>query len=152
MLPALFEVRRDDGCVISTDKTRLDRDYIHRYIAEESYWARGRSRATMETAIDHSLCFGVYRDGRQLGFARIVTDFATLGWICDVFIDETERGQGIGKWLVQAMVDFPPLQAVRRLVLVTNDAHELYRRYGGFDSLANPERLMTRFNEAPAGA
>ena len=138
------EVDRGDGYAISTDKARLDVDYVHRYLAEESYWARGRSRTVQEAAIAHSLCFGVYRDGRQAGFARVVTDFATFGWLCDVFIDEKERGRGLGKWLIETVAAHPDLAHVRRLMLATRDAHELYRRYGGFESLSNPERWMTR--------
>jgi GNAT superfamily N-acetyltransferase len=141
------EVERGDGYVISTDKSRLDVDSIHRYLAGESYWARGRSRAVQERAIANSLCFGVYYDGQQVGFARVVTDCATFGWLCDVFVDDGHRGRGLGKWLVETVVAHPDLAAVRRLLLATRDAHELYRRYGGFDMLSNPERWMARQRE-----
>jgi GNAT superfamily N-acetyltransferase len=142
-----LEVRRDDGYVISTDKSRLDVDFIHRYIAEESYWARGRSREVQERAIANSLCFGLYCDGQQVGFARVVSDCATFGWLCDVFVDEAQRGRGLGKWLIETVVAHPDVAPIRRLMLATRDAHELYRRYGGFDMLSNPERWMTRQRE-----
>ena len=142
-----MEVERGDGYVISTDKARLDVAYVHRYLAEESYWAQGRGRVVQEAAIAHSLCFGVYRDGQQVGFARVVTDCATFGWLCDVFIDEKERGRGLGKWLIETVTSHPDVANVRRLMLATRDAHELYRRYGGFEMLSNPERWMTRQRE-----
>ena len=89
-----MEVRRDDGYEISTDKARLDVAYIHRYLSEESYWARGRTPDTVEKAIANSLCFGVFWGAEQVGFARVVTDCATFGWLCDVFVDERHRGRG----------------------------------------------------------
>lgn len=142
-----MEVRRDDGYVISTDKARLDVDYIHHYIAEESYWARGRSREVQERAIANSLCFGVYKDGAQVGFARAVTDCATLGWLADVFVDERHRGRGLGKWLVETLLSHPDLARVRKFMLTTSDAHELYRRYG-FSDLSRPDQLMERIRRA----
>ncbi|MFN8465728.1 MAG: GNAT family N-acetyltransferase [Caldilineaceae bacterium] len=135
---------RDDGYSISTDKQRLDVDYIHRWLSEQSYWAQGRSRETVEQSIANSLCFGLYRGGKQVGFARVVTDLATFGWLCDVFVDESERGHALGKWLVQAVVSHPDLARIRRLLLATRDAHELYRKYGGFEVLASPERWMAK--------
>ncbi len=129
---------------ISTDRALLDVDFIHEYLSGQSYWAAGRSRAVTEKAIANSLCFGVYEHGRQVGFARVVTDYATFAWLCDVFIDSAYRGRGLGKRLVEAVVNHEDLAHVRRLVLATHDAHELYRRYGGFESLTAPERWMVR--------
>ena len=129
---------------ISTDRNRLDLAYVHRYLSEECYWALGRSRAIVEKSIANSLCFGVYAGDRQIGFARVVTDYATFAWLCDVFIDDAHRGQGLGKRLVETVVAHPELQGLRNFILATRDAHELYRGYGGFEALAAPERWMAR--------
>ena len=129
---------------ISTDRSRLDIAYVHRYLSEECYWSIGRSRAVVEKSIANSLCFGVYDGERQMGFARVVTDYATFAWLCDVFVDAAYRGQGIGKWLVETVVAHPELQGMRNFVLATRDAHELYRQHGGFEALPAPERWMAR--------
>ena len=135
--------------VISTDKFRLDVPAIHRYLSESSYWARGRSLQAVATSIDRSLCFGVYAaDGSQVGFARVITDLATFAWICDVFILEAHRGLGLGKRLIEAVVEDPDLKHLRRILLATRDAHGLYSTYGGFRPLQNPERWMERFGSA----
>jgi len=129
---------------ISTDRSRLDLAYIHRYLSEECYWSIGRSRAIVEKSIANSLCFGVYDGSRQIGFARVVTDYATFAWLCDVFIDVAYRGQGLGKRLVETVTAHPELQGMRNYILATRDAHALYRRYGGFEALVAPERWMAR--------
>jgi GNAT superfamily N-acetyltransferase len=129
---------------ISTDHTRLDIAYIHRYLSEECYWAIGRSRTVVEKSIANSLNFGVYDGDRQIGFARVVTDYATFAWLCDVFIDAAYRGQGLGKRLVAAVIADPELQGLRNFILATRDAHALYRQYGGFEPLAAPDRWMAR--------
>jgi GNAT superfamily N-acetyltransferase len=139
-----MEWTREGGYLISTDKERLDIDYIHCWLSERSYWAQGRSREVVEKSIANSLCFGLYHGERQVGFARVVTDLSTFGWLCDVFVDEEERGQALGKWLVQTVVSYPDLAQIRRLMLATSDAHELYRRYGGFEMLGTPERWMAK--------
>lgn len=130
--------------LISDDPGRLEVEVIHRYLSQESYWAQGRSREVVERSIANSLCLGVYEDGRQVGFARVVTDYATFAWLCDVFVLESGRGHGLGKWLVECVVSHPKLQGLRRVLLATRDAHGLYRDYGGFKPLANPERWMER--------
>lgn len=138
---AITEYQRDDY-LISTDKTKLDLNLIHEYLSQRSYWARGRSLITVQNSIEHSLCFGVYNDTQQVGFARVVTDYATFAWLCDVFILETHRGKNLGKWLIECVTVHPGLQGL--FVLATRDAHELYRRYGGFENLLAPERWMAR--------
>jgi GNAT superfamily N-acetyltransferase len=129
---------------ISTDRNRLDLAYVHRYLSEECYWALGRNRAIVDKSIANSLCFGVYAGDRQIGFARVVTDYATFAWLCDVFIDDAHRGQGLGKRLVETVIAHPELQGLRNFILATRDAHALYRGYGGFEALAAPERWMAR--------
>jgi len=124
-------------------RDRIDLAYVHDYLSTKTYWAQGRSLETVRLSIDNSLCFGVFSpEGRQVGFARVVTDRATFAWLCDVFIDEAHRGKGLGKTLVATIVAHPELRGLRRFILATRDAHDLYRNYGGFESLANPERWM----------
>jgi GNAT superfamily N-acetyltransferase len=132
---------QDGDLLISTDKALLDRAFIHQYLSERSYWAKGLPLETMNRSIEHSLCFGMYRDGRQIGFARAVTDCATFAWLADVFVDESERAGGLGKKLVSAILAHPQLQGLRRLMLGTRDAHGLYARYG-FKPLEHVERFM----------
>ncbi len=140
---------RRDGFLISTDPARLDVDAIHRFLSQDSYWAVGRSREAVQRSIECSLCFGMFDvQGKQAGFARVVTDFSTFGWLCDVFVLPAYRGHGLGKWLVQTIVEAPELEDVRRLLLATRDAHELYRAHGGFVGLASPDRWMERVKAA----
>jgi GNAT superfamily N-acetyltransferase len=129
---------------ISKDKLLLDIPRIHRFLSEESYWAQGRSLEIVQKAIDNSLCFGVYSKTKQAGFARVVTDYATFAWLCDVFILPEYRGQGLSKWLVHTIVNDPDLQSLRRFLLATKDAHQLYAEYGNFRPIHNPERWMER--------
>ena len=136
--------RRHDGYAISADPDRLDLDVIHRWISEESYWARGRSQETVAASVRASLNFGAYAGtGEMVGAARVVTDYATFGWLCDVFVLDAHRGRGLGKALVAAVVEHPTLADLQRIILATADAHELYAPYG-FDLTANPERWMER--------
>ena len=127
---------------ITTDKSRLDLDVICRFLST-SYWAAGRSIETIRRSIEHSIPFGVYKGNEQVGFARVITDYATFAWIADVFILEEHRGRGLSKWLMEVMISHPELQGFRRWVLATKDAHELYRKYG-FTELRLPERWMER--------
>ena len=137
---------------ISTDDALLDISVIHDFIANQSYWGQGRQVETVQRTLDHSLNFGVYLGDQQIGFARIVTDFATFAWVADVFILEAHRGRGLSKWLMKTILEHPELQEFRRWVLATKDAHELYRRFG-FHELKRPERWMERpdpnMHEAP---
>ncbi|MDN0077191.1 GNAT family N-acetyltransferase [Crenobacter sp. SG2303] len=127
----------------STDPARLDLDAIHRFLSEEAYWSRGLPREVLERAIAGSLCAAAYQDGRLVGFARAVTDRATFAYLADVFMLPEARGLGIGKRLVAFLLDQPELQGLRRMLLVTADAHSLYARFG-FTELAAPERVMER--------
>ena len=143
---SFFEDRRGQF-IISTDKQRLNLQVISDFLTHRSYWARGRSLETISRSIENSLCFGVFEGPQQVGFARVVTDYAVFGWIGDLFILESYRKQGLSKWLVQCIIHHPDLVKVRRLILATKDAHELYRKYGGFEPLPEPERWMTRLQE-----
>jgi GNAT superfamily N-acetyltransferase len=133
---------RETGVRVSTDPAELDLDWLVPALSERAYWALGRPRATVEASIRGSLCFGAYVGDRQVGFARVVTDEATYGWVCDVFVDEAARGSGVGKALMAALVADPRLSDCR-LVLSTRTAAELYAQYG-FQPLAHPELLMER--------
>jgi GNAT superfamily N-acetyltransferase len=137
---------------VSTDDALLDIGIIHDFIANQSYWGQGRKIETVQRALDNSLNFGLYTNGQQIGFARVVTDFATFAWVADVFILEEHRGKGLSKWLMDIILAHPELQQFRRWVLATKDAHELYRKFG-FNELKRPERWMERpdpnMQEAP---
>jgi len=129
--------------LISTDKARLDAKEIQRFLAEESYWAQSRTFEQTRRAIENSMCFGLYTDDRQIGFARVVTDQATFAYIGDVYVLEEFRGRGLSKWLMETIVSHPDLQGLRRWVLATLDAHGLYAQYD-FTGLKFPERWMER--------
>jgi GNAT superfamily N-acetyltransferase len=130
------------GYEISTDKSRLDVERVHRFLSTEAYWSPGVEREVVERSVENSLCFGVYSaDGEQVGFARAVTDRATFAWIADLYVESGHRGHGLGKRLVEEMLAHPDLSGLRRLMLATADAHGLYRQYG-FTELAGVERFM----------
>ena len=141
-MPQIIELQRN-RFTISTDPVRLDIDAIVDMLAR-AYWAIGRPRERTEQAIRNSLVFGVYDGERQIGVARVVTDYSIFAYLCDVFIHEEYRAHGLGKWLIQAIMDHPDLAGMRRWVLVTSDAHGLYRQYG-FTSLDDPEEWMQNF-------
>ncbi|WP_432454185.1 GNAT family N-acetyltransferase [Agarivorans sp. QJM3NY_29] len=129
------------GFQISTDPNDLDFEFIYHFISQ-SYWANGIPRETLKKAILNSLCFGVFETvGKQVGFARLITDRATFAYLADVFIVESHRGQGLSKWLLEKIISHPELQGLRRMLLATRDAHELYAQYG-FTAIENPESLM----------
>jgi N-acetylglutamate synthase-like GNAT family acetyltransferase len=133
---------------ISTDPGKLDVAVIYRYLTQESYWAQQISRALVEKSIRYSFNFGVYLQHQQVGFARVVTDYATFALLCDVFILPTYRGQGLSKWLVSVIVAHPELQGLRRFALYTKDAHTLYAPFG-FSQIADPSRAMEIKNAKP---
>src|SRR4030095_14767443 len=145
MTPETTEWNRDEY-VISTDRDRLNVALIHDYLSGTSYWAKGRTMDHVQRSIANSLNFGVFRGPEQIGFARLVTDYATFAWLADVFILEEHRGKGLSKWLMEVIVDHPALQGMRRLLLATRDAHGLYRRYG-FKDLDDPSRWLEKLNE-----
>lgn len=145
-MDTIFEEQRG-SLLISTDPSRLDIDAVCDFLAR-SYWAQDRPREIIAESLDHSLVFGVYDGKRQVGLARIVTDYATFAWLCDVFVDEAYRGQGIGKWLMATILDHPGLARIRRFLLATRDAHGLYRQFGFID-LNAPERWMERLVPIP---
>jgi GNAT superfamily N-acetyltransferase len=129
--------------LISTDRSRLDVELIHDFISNTSYWGRGRTLDVVQRSLDNSLNFGLYNNNEQVGFARVVTDYATFAWIADVFVLPEHRGRGLSKWLMEVMLSHERLQGFRRWVLATKDAHSLYERFG-FIALHRPERWMER--------
>jgi GNAT superfamily N-acetyltransferase len=129
--------------LISTDRSCLDVELIHDFISNQSYWGEGRALEVVQRALDNSLNFGLYSDKQQVGFARVVTDYATFAWIADVFVLSEHRKQGLSKWLLEVILSHPQLQGFRRWVLATKDAHSLYERFG-FIPLHRPERWMER--------
>jgi len=142
----LFEVKQGD-ITISCDKAQLDRAFIHAELTA-SYWAPGVPREVVDQSIDNSLCFGVYRQGCQVAFARVITDEATFAWLCDVIVTASERGQGLGKLLVSTILTHPGLQGLRRIMLGTKDAHGLYAQFG-FTPIDEPGRFMQIRNVNP---
>ncbi|MDI6098641.1 GNAT family N-acetyltransferase [Actinoplanes sp. NEAU-A12] len=132
-----------DGYALTTDPKRVDFTRVHRWLAEESYWAAGRSHDLVARSIDGSLPYSVFNsaDGEQVAFARAVTDGATFAWICDVFVDQDHRGHGLGKWLIDSILADLSDRGIQRFLLATKDAHEVYRR-SGFVELAGANRFM----------
>lgn len=128
---------------ISTDRNRLQIDAIHKFLTEESYWAKERTREQTEKAIKNSLSFGVYKGENLIGFARVITDFATFAYLGDVFILDEFRGQGLSKWLMEVIINHPDLQDLRRWILATKDAHRLYEKFE-FSALKFPTRWMEK--------
>ena len=130
--------------IISTDKQKIDVNVVHDYLSNESYWARHIPLETVTASIDHSICIGVYLDNKTLiGFARLITDRATFGYICDVFVLQPYRGKGISKAIMELLCDLADEFKLRRFLLTTQDAHGLYRQ-SGFELFPYPERMMTR--------
>ena len=125
---------------VSTDRARLDLGCIHGFL-REAYWSEAIPREVVAKSLDHSLCFGLYDGARQVGFARVVTDYATFAWLGDVFVLETHRGRGLSKWLMDCVMAHPELRGLRRFLLATRDAHGLYGQFG-FKPLAAPEIFM----------
>jgi len=133
-LPQVSDTVPLAGYEIDSDKSRLDVTMIHGFLSR-SHWAKGIPLEVLQRAIDHSLCFGLYRGGEQIGFARIVTDQATFAYLADVFVVEEERNAGLGQWLVETILERPELQGLKRWMLVTRNAQTLYRRCGFHEPL-----------------
>jgi len=131
-----------ENFIVSTDKLSLDLQYIHEFISQ-SYWAAGIPIETLQKSIDGSMCFGLYDAGKQIGFARVITDKATFGYLADVFVDERYRGKGLAIWMMSVIMSHPDLQGFRNWMLGTRDAHGLYRKFG-FTQLDQPERIMRK--------
>ena len=129
-----------ENYTISTDKTWLHIDFIHNYL-RHSYWAEDIPLDVVKKSVEGSMCFGIYIDRKQIGFARVVTDAATFAYLADVFVDKQYRGKKLSKWLMEVIVSHPDLQGLRRFMLATRDAHGLYEQFG-FTQLAFPERWM----------
>ena len=134
---------QNDEFTISTERERLQLDAIHKFLSKESYWASNRTKEQTERAIKNSLPFGVYKGENQIGFARVVTDYATFAYLGDVYILNEFRGQGLSKWLMEVISNHPELQGFRRWILATKDAHTLYEKFG-FHELTHPERWMEK--------
>lgn len=128
---------------VDDNKSRLDINYVHHFLSTKSYWAKNISLELVEKSILHSLCFGVYFQNRQIGFARMITDEATFAYLADVFIDEEFRGKGAGTNLMKYISQHHRLQGLRRIMLMTADAHALYRKFG-FTETVYPERVMEK--------
>ena len=125
---------------ISTDPSRLDRELIHRFLGA-SYWAAGIPREIVDRSIEGALCFGMFDGDRQIGFARAITDRATFAYLADVFVVESHRGRGLANWMMQVIMGHPELQGLRRWILMTRDAHGLYRKFG-FREIADATRCL----------
>ncbi|SFJ64808.1 Acetyltransferase (GNAT) domain-containing protein [Thermoflavimicrobium dichotomicum] len=145
MISTIYEERKGDY-LISTDRSLLDLDVIHRYLSQESYWAKGIARDQVARMIEHSsLVFGLYYQNRQIGFARVMTDTVRFAYLADVFVLPEFQGKGLGKWLVEFIVSLPEVQ-VKKFLLATRDAHSLYAKYG-FEPLNQPEKFMRKLGK-----
>lgn len=150
----IYETAKNEF-LISSDKCKLDVGAIHDYLSHESYWAKNIPIEIVKKSIEGSCCFGLFvkQDGsfKQIGFARVVSDCATFGYLADVFVIESYRGKGLSKWLMETIMNCPDLQGLRRWLLATKDAHGLYTQFG-FSALDKPERIMgfKTFDEYPA--
>lgn len=135
---------RNDPYLVSTDKSKIDIGIVYGFLVK-SYWAENIPKETVLRSIENSLCFGVYERDKLIGFARVITDFATFAYLADVFILDEKRGLGLSKWLIKVIVDHPNLQRLRRFILATKDAHGLYARFG-FTPFDQPQRWMMRYD------
>lgn len=126
---------------ISTDKSKLDLEVIHDYLANESYWSKNIPKDRIRKSIANALCFGIYYKGKQIGYAKVVSDFSTMAYLGDVFVLEDYRRQGLSKWLMETIMSHPELTGLRRWILLTSDAHELYKKFG-WQPIASPEKWM----------
>ena len=130
--------------IIPTNKNKLQLNVIHKYLSEEAYWCKNIPFETVKKSIENSFCFGIFYKEKQIGFARVITDYATFAYLADVFILKSHRGKGLSKWLMQIIMQCPDLQGLRRWMLITGDAHGLYEKHAGFKLIGNPERFMEK--------
>jgi GNAT superfamily N-acetyltransferase len=137
----IIETRQDDY-LMSTDPAKLDAEAVHAFLTN-AYWCQGISLALLKKALANSLCFGIYHQDKQVGLSRVVTDYATYAYLCDVYVLEEHRGKGLGHWMVECIMTHPELQNLRRFTLATRDAHGIYAAFG-FSSPRAPERQMER--------
>jgi GNAT superfamily N-acetyltransferase len=144
----MIHEEKRDAFLISTDPARLDVDAIYAYLSRV-YWANTRSRDAVERSLKNSLCFGLYEGASQIGLARVISDYATFAYVCDVYVLEAYQGNGLGTWLMKTVMAYPDLQGLRRWLLATRDAHGLYRK-SGFKELESPERWMEILTTAPS--
>jgi len=126
---------------ISNDKAKLDMEMVHDFLSREAYWSKGIPMEKVKESVAHSLCFGVYEEDRQVGFARVISDYTTMAYLGDVFILPAYRGKGLSKMLMNSIMQHPSLQGLRRWILLTGDAHGLYSQFG-WSSIADPVRWM----------
>ncbi len=140
-----FEIYKDNFC-ISTDKSKLDLEMVHLFLSEESYWSKNISFEKVKKAAANSITFGVYSNQVQIGYARVISDCTSVAYLGDVFILPAYRGKGLSKWLVQTIMNYPELQGLRRWILLTADAHSLYKQFG-WKEIAAPERWMEIHNK-----
>jgi GNAT superfamily N-acetyltransferase len=150
--PFQHDERRRGDVVVTTDPGRIDFAFVHRFLSEESYWARGIEPSELRIALRHSLLFGLFRGDKQIGFARVVTDMARFAYLGDVFVEPDARGQGLGTWLVASVLDHPDLRTVDRWVLLTQDAHGLYARFGFEPAEAGRTMVRESSRGDPSGA
>jgi GNAT superfamily N-acetyltransferase len=129
---------------ITTDSEKIEAEKVHAFLSQHSYWAQNRALEAVKHSMEHSLNFGVFHGCDLVGFARVVTDYTTFAWLCDVIVVPEHRGHGLGIWLVECVTTYPELEGIKRIFLATRDAHELYAKYGGFQVLNHPERWMER--------
>ena len=134
-----------DQFLISTDRSKLDTDSIHEFLSTKAYWCLNIPKETVRKSIENSLCFGLYDGEIQVGFARVISDFATIAYLGDVYVLEEYRGHGLSKWLMETVMSHPQLQGLRRWILLTGDAHGLYRKFGWTD-IADPSLWMELHN------
>ena len=134
-----------NGYTISTDKNKLDIDSIHKFLANETDWANGIPISTLKTSIENSLNFGLYRKNKQIGFARVISDYSTIAYLGDVFVLKEYRGKGLSNWLMKEIMEHPDLQGLRRWILLTDTAEWLYKKFG-FKELSHPEYYMEKHN------
>ncbi len=141
-----YEAQRDDGFLLSTNPALLNIEIIHQYLSRESYWALHIPLSVVQQSIEHSICFGLYTQDQQIGFARVITDQATFAYLADVFVLPEWRGKGLSKWMMAFITGHPQLQGLRSWMLVTTDAQGLYEQYG-FTVHPYPERVMRRYRD-----